>query len=245
MDQKANYNELWSQAWMELQRLGPLTHTNHRLILKVLKPYLVDSARLLDVGCGNGALLDLLSRRFPALDLNGIEGSEQAVTRAPESVRDRIVIEDITSGFSLDGRSFDIVICSEVLEHLPDCRPALASIVSHLRRGGHVLITVPHSMRYWSRADEFAGHYCRFEYEDFLAELKRASLEPIRFFTWGFPISYLYYRIVSRLDPGKLMRPGYSPVKAAAANILYHAMRIDDLFTGKRWHQLIALARKP
>jgi len=229
---------------MELQRLGPLTHTNQRLILKLLKPHLVDRARLLDVGCGSGALLDLLSRRFPALDLNGIEGSRQAVAGVPESIRDRILIVDITNGFSLDDATFDIVICSEVLEHLPDCRPALASIVSHLRRGGHALITVPHSMRYWSRADEFAGHYRRFEYEDFLAELKQASLEPIRFFTWGFPISYVYYRIVSGVDPGKLMSPGASPLKTSTANILYQAMRLDDLFIGKRWHQLIALARK-
>jgi len=244
MNEKANYDQLWSQAWTELQQLGPLTHTNRRLIIKALKPHLVERASVLDVGCGNGALLEVLAKRFPALELTGIEGSAQAVARAPDSIRNRIVVEDITDGFSLETGTFDIVICSEVLEHLADYVPTLASIVAHLRHGGHALITVPHSMRYWSMADEFAGHYRRFDYYDFRSELKQHSLYPLEYFTWGFPVSYLYYSIVRRLDPGKLMRESSSSAKALAAKLLYHAMRIDDLFTGTRWHQLIALARK-
>ena len=82
MNERTNYEQLWSQEWCELQRLGPLTHSNHRLIFKLLRPHLVEGARILDVGCGNGALLEKLSGQFPALSLTGIEGSEQAVARA-------------------------------------------------------------------------------------------------------------------------------------------------------------------
>jgi len=242
MNERTNYEQLWSQEWCELQRLGPLTHSNHRLIFKLLRPHLVEGTRILDVGCGNGALLKKLSGQFPALSLTGIEGSEQAVARAPESLR--IIRRDITNGFSVNSETFDILICSEVLEHLSDYHPALASIAAHTRTDGHVLITVPHSMRYWSKADRFAGHYRRFDYQDFHDELKRYRLDPIRYFTWGFPVSYLYYILVRRVEPAKLMRQSNSPLKAFAAKLLYHAMKLDDFFTSRRWHQLIALARK-
>jgi 2-polyprenyl-3-methyl-5-hydroxy-6-metoxy-1,4-benzoquinol methylase len=244
MKEGTDYEQLWSQEWCELQRIGPLTHSNHRLILKLLRPHLIEGCRILDVGCGNGALLERLSMEPLDLRLAGIEGSEQAVARAPESLRSRILRRDITNGFSFDGETFDILICSEVLEHLSDYRPALESIAAHTRPDGYALITVPHSMAYWSDADRFAGHYRRFEYEDFRHELKRYRLDPIKYFTWGFPVSYLYYFLVRRVEPAKLMRQSNSPLRTFVANLVYHAMKIDDSFTGKRWHQLITLARK-
>jgi SAM-dependent methyltransferase len=244
MKEKTDYEQLWSQEWGELQRIGPLTHSNHRLILKLLRPHFIEGCRILDVGCGNGALLEKLSMEPVDLRLAGIEGSEQAVARAPESLRSRIVRRDITNGFSFNGETFDILICSEVLEHLSDYHPALESIAAHTRTGGHVLITVPHSMAYWSKADKFAGHYRRFEYKDFRDELKQYRLELLEYFTWGFPVSYLYYLVVRQVDPAKLMKQRNSPLRAFVANVIYHAMKIDDSFTGKRWHQLIALAKK-
>lgn len=244
MNERVNYEELWGKEWLELQRIGPLTRTNHRLIVKMIEKYCLPNARLLDVGCGNGALLAKLSSRFPSLSLTGVEGSEQAVASAPGSIRRSLFQQDITNGFRLEAGDFDVVTCAEVLEHLSDYHLALQSIVDHTRIGGHVLITVPHSMRYWSQVDEFAGHYRRFEYRDLKDELKDYGLNPIRYFTWGFPVSFLYFNIVKKIDPVALMRPRPSLVKRLVADALYHAMKIDDSFTGTRWHQLIALARK-
>ena len=244
MNTTTDYEQLWSGEWSELQRIGPLTHTNHRLVVKALKPYIFKGARLLDVGCGNGSLLELLCNRFPEIEPTGIEGAAEAVARAPESLRGRILRQDLSNGFSLAGEPFDIVTCSEVLEHLENYLPTLDSIVSHTRAGGWVLITVPHSMRYWSKSDEFAGHHRRFEYEDLRADLKQCGLKVVQYFTWGFPVSYIYNRIVTRIEPGALMQQKPSALKTFIAKSVYQAMRLDDLFTGRRWHQLIALAQK-
>lgn len=243
---RVDYEQRWRGEWRELQRLGPLTRSLHRLIGKVLEPYLVPGARVLDVGCGNGRLLALFGRRVSGLVLAGIEGSQAAVAQAPAAIRDRIFRRDLDNGFSLDPPLFDIVVCSEVLEHLKEYRPALASIVAHTRPGGHILIAVPHSRRYWSQSDEFAGHYRRFEYYELADELRRAGLHPVRYFTWGFPVAFLYNKLVTRVDPSTLMRPR-GPLGAArtlASEVLYHAMKLDDLFRGRGWHQLIALAQR-
>ena len=244
MKGKANYEQLWSEQWSELQRIGPLTHTLHRIIIEMLKPHLFDGARVLDVGCGNAKLLTKLSERFPTLKLCGVEVSEQAIAQAPQHLRSYILRRDISNGFSIPGDPFDIVVCSEVLEHLPDYHAALSSIAAHTRDFGHALITVPHSMRYWSESDEFAGHYRRFDYEDFRRDIEGHGLKPLRYFTWGFPVSYVYNRLVSEIDPAKLMAARSSRLKEFAARLTYQAMKLDDLFPGKRWHQLFALTRK-
>lgn len=42
--------------------------------------------------------------------------------------------------------AFDVVICSEVLEHIPDCRAAVRELVRVLRPGGNLVVSVP---RFW------------------------------------------------------------------------------------------------
>lgn len=235
---------LWSNEWIELQRIGPLTKTLHRLVIKLIQPFVFDGAELLDVGCGNASLLARLAERFPTLRFSGIEGSEQAISQVPAVVRDRILHGNLDSGFELNGKKFDIITCTEVLEHLEDYKPALRSIAAHVNTDGCVLITVPHSMRYWTRADEYAGHYRRFDYDEFFKDLKDSGLRPVRYFTWGFPFAYFYYKLVTKAEPGKLMQADDSMIKQWAASLAYHLMKIDDLFTGKRWHQLVVLAQK-
>jgi SAM-dependent methyltransferase len=244
MSIEVDYERLWGNEWAELQRIGPLTRSLQRLVLKTLKPNLFDDALLLDVGCGNGNLLAALMSRFPGIKATGIEGSRRAIASMPGPVRSCVVRRDISGGFSMDDSVFDVITCCEVLEHLEDYRPALSSIAHHLKDSGVCLITVPHSMRYWSKSDEFSGHHRRFDYADFYQELRLSGLEPLKYFTWGFPVSYLYNKVVGKIEPARLMRPARSPLKMFAAKLVYRAMMFDDLFVGKRWHQLIALCKK-
>jgi SAM-dependent methyltransferase len=81
-----------------------------RLVAEVLRP-----ASLLDVGCGPGFLLALLAELGVAGD--GIDFSPGAVALAPESVRGRIATGDATALPCAD-RSYDVVVCRELLEHL-------------------------------------------------------------------------------------------------------------------------------
>ena len=244
MTERVDYDKLWAKEWIELQRIGPLTRTLQRLVIKLIRPYVFEQAELLDVGCGNASLLARLAEEFPTLRLTGIEGSEQAISQAPAVVRDKIKHGDLNNGFEFIDKKFDIITCTEVLEHLKEYRQALSSIAAHVKDKGCVLITVPHSMRYWTQADEFAAHYRRFEYDEFLTDLKTCGLKPVLYFTWGFPFGYVYYKLVTKADPSKLMESDESLIKQLAASLAYNLMRVDDLFTGKQWHQLIVIARK-
>ncbi len=63
---------------------------------------------------------------------------------------------------------YDFVICSEIIEHIPNDLLALERIRALLKKGGRVLVTTPSESSFWNRLgltkkhDEFAGHVRRY-----------------------------------------------------------------------------------
>jgi SAM-dependent methyltransferase len=75
--------------------------------------------------------------------------------------------------------SFPQVICSEVLEHLPDDRAALRQITSVMKPGGSLIITFPHRLRYFAVDDRFVNHFRRYELSDMENRLREVGLHPV------------------------------------------------------------------
>jgi SAM-dependent methyltransferase len=73
--------------------------------------------------------------------------------------------------------SFSQVICSEVLEHLPEDRPALHEIGSVMKPGGSLILTFPHRRSYFAGDDRFVNHFRRYELSDMKASLAEAGLK--------------------------------------------------------------------
>ena len=168
LDNPKLYDRLWSQEWRTVQAIGPLTHTRYRLMLREFPASVPPGSRFIDIGCGNGTFLKILSKRYPDALLYGVEYSKEGCRAAPEQIRKFIQVGDIVElAPRLATEPYDIVVCSEVLEHVPDPRQALDAIVSLLKPGGLAVFTVPCGMRYWSKQDEVAGHFRRFEYDEF------------------------------------------------------------------------------
>jgi SAM-dependent methyltransferase len=77
--------------------------------------------------------------------------------------------------------SYSHIICSEVLEHLPDDRQAIAEISRTLNKPrGRLIITVPHRKRYFGYDDRFVKHYRRYELPEIKDRLQTVGLQPIR-----------------------------------------------------------------
>jgi 2-polyprenyl-3-methyl-5-hydroxy-6-metoxy-1,4-benzoquinol methylase len=87
-----------------------IENRNPALIKEVFEP-----RRVLDVGCGPGFLMLFLAEL--KVDAEGIDFSPSSRELAPAEVRDRIVIGDVAEPH-VPERSFDLVVCREVLEHL-------------------------------------------------------------------------------------------------------------------------------
>ncbi|MBX3017640.1 MAG: class I SAM-dependent methyltransferase [Bdellovibrionaceae bacterium] len=97
--------------------------------------------QVLDVGCRNGPFKHLLGpeTRYTGLD---IESTSVFGRRNP----DVIYYDGRTMPFA--DASYDFVICSEVLEHVPDTETFIAEIFRVLKPGGRAIFTVPWSARY-------------------------------------------------------------------------------------------------
>jgi SAM-dependent methyltransferase len=74
--------------------------------------------------------------------------------------------------------SFSQVVCSEVLEHIPDDRQALVEITRVLKPRGTLTLTFPHRRCYFAGDDRFVNHIRRYELAEMLALLVQAGLNP-------------------------------------------------------------------
>ena len=109
--------------------------------------------RVLDAGCGSGRHL-CESFRTPGVDVAGVDLKWDDLSKArgflslmagDRKGRWLVAQADVTKLPFADG-SFDVVICSEVLEHIKDNRTAIAELVRVLKPGGDLVVTVP---RFW------------------------------------------------------------------------------------------------
>ncbi len=106
--------------------------------------------RVLDVGCGAGALGTALKlEREPGLEVVGIELDAAAAQRAGEEL-DRVLTGDAIARLAeLRSGSFDAIVFADLLEHLADPQAALAHARRLLAPGGVVVASLP-NVRHWS-----------------------------------------------------------------------------------------------
>jgi len=99
------------------------------------------NGRLLDVGCGLGYLIEALGNHFVCV---GIDYDIKAL-RVNKRRGQKNMIQANLSEPPFKEKSFDVIICSEVLEHLPDGidHKALLEMARLLKPGGRILVTVP------------------------------------------------------------------------------------------------------
>lgn len=99
-------------------------------------------ATALDVGCGDGFFSSELRRL--GFDVTGIDLSEVALSRARVgNPAGAFIRHDVGTEFPFRSGSFDVVWCSEHLEHLFSPMFALEQVYRVLRPGGTALLTVP------------------------------------------------------------------------------------------------------
>lgn len=118
-------------------------------------PYILDEtmrfvphegAYILDIGCGT-AFKSMHFRRGGANRVIGIDSSAPMIKKAKE-VLDEAFIHDLNERLPFDDGTFDMIYCSNVLEHLFDYMTPLREMKRILKPGKSVLIEVP-NVNYW------------------------------------------------------------------------------------------------
>lgn len=157
----------------------------YRLILDALNQYLPIEGKVLDVGCGAGPLSFYVTQK--SSQVNGIDISSKAVhacksTAKKLGLQKRIKFKKSTF-LNFTDRNFDLILFSEVLEHLEAELLALKKIYESLSEGGCVLISVPSSNALLYRLgltrgfDERVGHLRRYEIKRLLTILENQGFK--------------------------------------------------------------------
>ena len=117
----------------------------------------IEASSVLDAGCGEGETIRRLGGILPP-SVTGIDISERAIACARQSVPEATLMCGSVSELPFEDRSFDLVLCLEVLEHLDQPEAALAELRRVAR--DQLVLSVPHEP--WFRAGSLLrGKYLR------------------------------------------------------------------------------------
>ncbi len=141
------FEALAHRFWDPNGEFRPLHRLNPVRAQFILERARVTDARVLDVGCGGGLLAE---------SLRAAGGAVTAIDLAPTMI-DAARLHAAQGGLAIDYRvasadslaeaephSFDIVVCMELLEHVPDPAAMLSSFAQLARPGGQVFVSTIH-----------------------------------------------------------------------------------------------------
>jgi 2-polyprenyl-3-methyl-5-hydroxy-6-metoxy-1,4-benzoquinol methylase len=123
-------------------------YTEGTEILRTSKQYAIDcvpstgNLEILDVGCGSG--LNSIALAAKGHRIHGVDLSETAIRRYCEHGFDGRV-GDIERGLDYPDGRFDLVFCSEVIEHMTSPDLLAAEMTRVLKPGGHLVLSTPNS----------------------------------------------------------------------------------------------------
>jgi SAM-dependent methyltransferase len=216
-----DYDVGWDTQWDDMKKFGPMSRHVRRIVLKLIRP--LEFRTVLDVGCGQGSLLRELIREFPAIEPYGCDVSATAVELSRRKVPEgEFQVLDLVN--EALPRTFDLLVCSEVVEHIEDDVAALRN----LRRmcGRYLLITTVQG-RMRSFEPEAVGHVRNYGRRELVDKLGLAGFEVVQRVDWGFPFYSPLYRNVLELTGSRGTTGQFGQGRRLLATALYYIFHLN------------------
>jgi ubiquinone/menaquinone biosynthesis C-methylase UbiE len=190
-------NKIYQLEGRESVRYGNGVHTKHKHIKyhDFFIRNIPQGSRVLDVGCGNGALSFDIAENVPGVFVYGMDIVPENIEKAKQMF-DKENIKYVCGDalFNLPDEKFDIIVLSNVLEHMDKRVDFLRDLKKRYQPLGF-LVRVPVFERDWRvplkkelgidyRLD--STHHIEYLQEEFYSELDNAGLKPVHTeFRWG------------------------------------------------------------
>jgi SAM-dependent methyltransferase len=215
-----------------------------RTLLKLLAEE--PAHRLVDLGCGSGSLLGEIGARLPEAELCGIDLSEPQIeanrARSPAIAWYVTDLDRPQRSSVLPRDRFDVVIASEIVEHVARPEVLLANALELATPGGRLLLSTQSGPV--RETERRVGHVQHFTVDAMRDVLEHAGWQPVRLWNAGFPfhdVSKWY----ANLDPDASMRRFGDGAYGWKEDLLCWSLRIAFRFnSARRGAQLFAVARK-
>jgi SAM-dependent methyltransferase len=122
--------------------------------------------RVCELGCGTGGNLVSIADQH---DVVGVDSSPKALAYARARLGDRVRCGRLPDEVDLPPASFDVVLLTDVLEHIEDDVSAARTALALLRPDGIVVATVPAYQWLYSPRDAQHHHFRRYSKQSFRA----------------------------------------------------------------------------
>jgi SAM-dependent methyltransferase len=171
------------------------------------------NAHILEIGCGTGHNLEMLSR-FGSVE--AIELDDEARAIAERRLRRKVMSARLPELAGVRDRSYDLIAALDVIEHIDDDAGALAAVASKLKAGGKLVMTVPAHQWMWS-AHDIVNHHKRRYSKRALRHLIESS--PLKLEKLGYFNSLLFPLAVAERLTSKLSGKDDADVKLPSAPV--------------------------
>ncbi|MFM9904675.1 MAG: class I SAM-dependent methyltransferase [Pyrinomonadaceae bacterium] len=152
--------------------------------------------RILDVGCGTGANIEMLSAYGEA---EGVDVSDDALEFCRR--KGLKVQKGLAETLPYENGSFDLTTALDVVEHLDDDIAGLREMFRVTKHGGYSLIFVPAFMWLWGVQDDISNHRIRYTKSQIVDRLKTAgyTVERATYANWTFFAPILAGRTIMKI----------------------------------------------
>lgn len=217
-----------------------------RLALSLVKRFAPGGGRILDVGCGTGAVLNELAEVGATA---GVDVSPLALGFASERGLKNLVLGD-AQRLPFRPGSFDTVVSLDTVEHVPDDVAAVKGVFDALKPGGVFVMNLPAFAWLWGPHDVALMHCRRYT----ARQVRRLLVDA------GFQVEFLSYsvfflfpavvltRCVERFrrGPAKVRLPAVNgPVNAALVALMEFESRVMSAVPLPWGSSVCVVARKP
>jgi len=131
-------NQLYQKSNFTYQSEIPNLIKSYSFALQPILDLLPTSAQILEIGCGNGFLLEhLQSKGF--INIHGIEPSLPAVNLAAKNIKKQIVCQPFDKKY-FPLKSFDLIYAFQTFDHHPDPNQFIEDCIALLKKDGYLLL---------------------------------------------------------------------------------------------------------
>ena len=144
--------------WAEKKSIERIYDQRFLFFYKILRRKMSRKGRinLLDYGCGDG-YWSLIFSQFSACKVTGVDYNPLRLERAISIVKNAKFIEKDLQKKNESPEKYDIVFCSQVIEHMKDDVLFLKNIRNHLKQDGLLILGTPNEGSFTHRVRNYIG----------------------------------------------------------------------------------------
>lgn len=129
----------WQQISRSIFKLNAYVFARYQQVIRKIPEN--NHQKILDIGCGDGVLLHLVSRKIPA-QLYGVDSSQVSLHYAKTKVKAEFILAQAEK-LPFENNFFDTVLATEIIEHLTRPELMLAEIKRVLKPEGKLILSTP------------------------------------------------------------------------------------------------------